>query len=113
MTTKFKTAINITHAMAALGLITAAAGVILYGIHLQDEIEKVQYVIGAQAIEADRLAEEYPKCIETAIAEYSESWDKACWRNNEESDCMLTILDRYDTEHEFHQDVLGCLAQYK
>lgn len=57
--------------------------------------------------------EKYTECATRATTEYAESWDRQCWANNEKSDCLLGMFDRYQVEHDLHQDIIICLAQHK
>ena len=55
----------------------------------------------------------YQECIDESWDDYSEAWDRKCWSLGDNTDCMLTIADRYQVEHDYQNEIMGCLAEYK
>ena|SRR6056297_731052 len=80
---------------------------------INNKIESLESANELDEIVADMVESRYDECVTDAYETYSDNWDRACWGNNSDSDCRLTIADRYQVEQDYQNEVLGCLAEYK
>lgn len=105
-----------TITIAVLAVVAIIAAGLYIDAQFDDINSKIESLESSNSIDelvVEMTAERYDTCTSEAYEDYSDGWNKACWANDEDSDCRLNMFDRYQVEHDYQNDVLACVSQYK